>query len=39
MKEVIWESLPIVGLLLVVLAIITFVPEVSLWLPNKLGIT
>jgi tripartite ATP-independent transporter DctM subunit len=39
MKEVIWESLPIVGLLLLVLAIITFVPEVALWLPNKLGVT
>jgi len=36
---VIWESLPIVGLLLLVLAIITFVPEVALWLPNKLGVT
>jgi tripartite ATP-independent transporter DctM subunit len=39
MKAVIWASLPIVGLLLLVLVTITFVPEISLWLPNQLGIT
>jgi tripartite ATP-independent transporter DctM subunit len=37
MRDVIWESLPIIGLLLADLAVITFVPPTVLWLPSALG--
>jgi tripartite ATP-independent transporter DctM subunit len=37
MRDVIWASLPIVGIVLAVLLIITFVPQTVLWLPNAMG--
>jgi tripartite ATP-independent transporter DctM subunit len=38
MKEVIWESLPIIGIILVVLGVITYVPQTVLWLPDVMGV-
>ena len=37
MREVIWASLPIVGIVLAVLLVITFVPQTVLWLPHVMG--
>lgn len=37
MRDVIWASLPIVGIVLTVLLIITFVPQTVLWLPAAMG--
>jgi tripartite ATP-independent transporter DctM subunit len=37
MREVLWASLPIVGIVLAVLLIITFVPQTVLWLPHVMG--
>jgi len=34
LKEVIVASLPMTGILLIGLLIITYVPEISLWLPR-----
>lgn len=38
MKEVVWESLPIIGIMLVVLSVITYVPQTVLWLPELMGV-
>jgi tripartite ATP-independent transporter DctM subunit len=38
MRDVVWASLPIVGIILAVLLIITFVPATVLWLPHVLGL-
>ncbi|BCP55446.1 C4-dicarboxylate ABC transporter permease [Kaistia sp. 32K] len=38
MRDVIWASLPIVGIVLAVLLIITFVPQTVLWLPGVMGL-
>ena len=38
MRDVVWASLPIVGIVLVVLLVITFVPQTVLWLPHVMGI-
>ncbi|HEV7285387.1 MAG TPA: TRAP transporter large permease subunit, partial [Kaistia sp.] len=37
MRDVVWASLPIVGIVLVVLLVITFVPQTVLWLPHVMG--
>ncbi|MCX5579781.1 TRAP transporter large permease [Kaistia terrae] len=37
MREVLWASLPIVGIVLCVLLVITFVPQTVLWLPHVMG--
>lgn len=37
MREVLWASLPIVGIVLAVLLVITFVPQTVLWLPHVMG--
>lgn len=37
MREVVWASLPIVGIVLCVLLVITFVPQTVLWLPHVMG--
>lgn len=37
MRDVVWASLPIVGIVLAVLLVITFVPQTVLWLPNAMG--
>lgn len=37
MREVLWASLPIVGIVLAVLLVITFVPQTVLWLPHAMG--
>lgn len=38
LKDVVWDSLPIISIILVVLGIVTYVPETVLWLPNALGV-
>ena len=37
MREVVWASLPIVAVVLMVLFVITFVPQTVLWLPAAMG--
>jgi len=37
MRDVLWASLPIVGIVLSVLLVITFVPQTVLWLPHAMG--
>jgi TRAP-type C4-dicarboxylate transport system permease large subunit len=37
MRDVVWASLPIVGIVLCVLLVITFVPQTVLWLPHVMG--
>ena len=38
MKEVVWQSLPIMAIMLAVLGLITYVPQIVLWLPDAMGI-
>jgi tripartite ATP-independent transporter DctM subunit len=38
MREVVWQSLPIMAIILAVLGLITYVPQIVLWLPNAMGI-
>jgi tripartite ATP-independent transporter DctM subunit len=38
MKAVVRDSLPIIGIILVVLLVITYVPQTVLWLPDAMGV-
>jgi tripartite ATP-independent transporter DctM subunit len=38
MRDVIWASLPIIGIVLTVLLVITFFPQTVLWLPGLMGL-
>ncbi len=38
MKDVVKDSLPIIGIMLVILAIITYIPSIVLWFPNFMGV-
>src|SRR3954466_5404342 len=36
LKDVIWGTLPFVGLMLVAIILLCFLPEIALWLPDKI---